>query len=32
VAAARVDMARVQQSAKENGGIEIVGPPPFAGR
>jgi quercetin dioxygenase-like cupin family protein len=30
VAAAPVDMARVQRSAKENGGIEIVGPPPFA--
>jgi quercetin dioxygenase-like cupin family protein len=29
VAAAPVDMARVQRSAKENGGIEIVGPPPF---
>ena len=25
-----VDMARIQQSAKDNGGIEIVGPPPFA--
>jgi mannose-6-phosphate isomerase-like protein (cupin superfamily) len=25
-----VDMARVQASARENGGIEIVGPPPFA--
>jgi quercetin dioxygenase-like cupin family protein len=30
VAAAPVDMARVQQSAIEHGGIEIVGPPPFA--
>ena len=29
LAAAAVDMARVQQSAKDNGGIEIVGPPPF---
>ena len=29
---APVDMARVQQSAKENGGIEILGPPPFAPR
>jgi quercetin dioxygenase-like cupin family protein len=26
----RVDMARVQASARENGGIEILGPPPFA--
>ncbi len=25
-----VDMARVAASAKENGGIEILGPPPFA--
>jgi quercetin dioxygenase-like cupin family protein len=32
VAAAPVDMARIQQSAKDNGGIEIVGPPPFAAR
>ena len=32
LAAAPVDMARVQQSARENGGIEIVGPPPFATR
>ena len=32
LAAAPVDMSRVQQSAKQNGGIEIVGPPPFAGR
>lgn len=24
-----VDMAKVQQSAKQNGGIEILGPPPF---
>jgi hypothetical protein len=30
VAAAPVDMAVVQKSAMENGGIEIVGPPPFA--
>ena len=30
LAAAPVDMAAVQRSAKENGGIEIVGPPPFA--
>lgn len=30
LAAAPVDMTRVQQSAKQNGGIEIVGPPPFA--
>jgi mannose-6-phosphate isomerase-like protein (cupin superfamily) len=30
VAQGPVDMGRVQQSAKENGGIEIVGPPPFA--
>jgi quercetin dioxygenase-like cupin family protein len=27
----RVDMARVQESARKNGGIEILGPPPFAG-
>ena len=26
---APVDFARVQASAKENGGIEILGPPPF---
>jgi len=32
LAAAPVDMARVQQSAKENGGIEIVGPPPFSSK
>ena len=32
LAAAPVDMARVQQSAMENGGIEIVGPPPFIGK
>jgi len=32
LAAAPVDMARVQQSAMENGGIEIVGPPPFVGK
>ena len=32
LAAAPVDMSRVQQSAKQNGGIEIIGPPPFAGR
>jgi hypothetical protein len=25
-----VDFARVQASAKRNGGIEILGPPPFA--
>jgi quercetin dioxygenase-like cupin family protein len=25
-----IDFARVQMSAKQNGGIEIVGPPPFA--
>jgi len=24
-----VDFARVQASAKENGGVEILGPPPF---
>jgi hypothetical protein len=30
LAAAPVDMAVVQRSAQENGGIEIVGPPPFA--
>ncbi len=29
LAAAPVDMARIQQSAKDNGGIEILGPPPF---
>lgn len=29
IAEGHVDMARVQRSAKENGGIEIVGPPPF---
>ena len=29
VADGPVDMARVQASAKENGGIEILGPPPF---
>ena len=28
--AGAVDMARVQASAAENGGIEILGPPPFA--
>ena len=32
LAAAPVDMARIQQSAKQNGGIEIVGPPPFAAK
>lgn len=32
VAAAPVDMARVQRSAEKNGGIEIVGPPPFAAK
>lgn len=26
-----VDMSRVQASAKRNGGIEILGPPPFGG-
>jgi len=25
----RVDIARVQASAKQNGGIELLGPPPF---
>src|SRR5882762_4583923 len=30
LAAATVEMARIQQSAKQNGGIKIVGPPPFA--
>jgi hypothetical protein len=25
-----VDMGRVQASAKKNGGIEILGPPPFS--
>ena len=25
-----VDFARVQASAKEHGGVEILGPPPFA--
>ena len=30
--AALVDMALIQQSAKQNGGIEIVGPPPFAAK
>jgi quercetin dioxygenase-like cupin family protein len=29
LAAAPVDMGRVKESAIENGGIEIVGPPPF---
>lgn len=29
-ASGAVDFARVQASAKENGGIEILGPPPFA--
>ena len=29
IAEGAVDMTRVQRSAKENGGIEIVGPPPF---
>jgi quercetin dioxygenase-like cupin family protein len=32
LAAAPVDMARIQQSAKQYGGIEIVGPPPFAAK
>jgi quercetin dioxygenase-like cupin family protein len=30
VAAGPVDMARVRQSAQQHGGIEILGPPPFA--
>jgi hypothetical protein len=25
-----VDMGRVQDSAKKNGGIQILGPPPFS--
>jgi quercetin dioxygenase-like cupin family protein len=29
-ASGSVDFARVQASAKQNGGIEILGPPPFA--
>ncbi|MGI8792156.1 MAG: cupin domain-containing protein, partial [Acidimicrobiales bacterium] len=29
-AAGDVDMARVRASAEKNGGIEILGPPPFA--
>jgi hypothetical protein len=32
LAAAPVDMARIQQSAKNNGGIEMVGPPPFGAK
>jgi len=32
LAAAPVDMTRVQQSAQQHGGIEIVGPPPFAAK
>ncbi len=28
--AGEVDFARVQESARQNGGIEILGPPPFA--
>jgi quercetin dioxygenase-like cupin family protein len=32
LAAGPVDMSRVQQSAKQNGGIEIVGPPPFSAK
>jgi quercetin dioxygenase-like cupin family protein len=32
LAAAPVEMARIQQSAEQNGGIEIVGPPPFAAK
>lgn len=32
LAAGPVDMARVQQSAQQHGGIEIVGPPPFAAK
>ena len=31
-ASGSVDFARVQASAKQNGGIEILGPPPFAHR
>jgi hypothetical protein len=30
IEAGPVDMARVQASAKKNGGIEILGPPPFS--
>lgn len=30
LAAGPVDMGRVQASAKKNGGIEILGPPPFS--
>lgn len=30
LAAHQVDMARVQASAQKNGGIEILGPPPFS--
>ena len=32
LAEAPVDMGRVQQSAEQHGGIEIVGPPPFAAK
>ena len=32
LAEAPVDMSRVQQSAQQHGGIEIVGPPPFAAK
>ncbi|MDQ6774390.1 MAG: cupin domain-containing protein [Candidatus Dormibacteraeota bacterium] len=32
LAEAPVDMHRVQQSAQQHGGIEIVGPPPFAAK
>ena len=27
-----VDIARVQASAQENGGVQILGPPPFTAR
>ncbi len=30
-ASGAVDMGRVQASARKNGGIEILGPPPFGG-
>ena len=29
IAAGPVDMGRIQESAQKNGGIEVVGPPPF---
>ena len=32
LAEAPVDMPRVQQSAQQHGGIEILGPPPFAAK